>query len=111
MFNLRKKGLILVLSTIADVKISLPNLKNWLLLNDQKCEVKKVIIDNDCMTFPYKIKVDKCVGSCNDKDDPYFKVCTPDIAKNVSVKVLDLISQQNVLKISSFIKVVNVIVY
>ena len=72
MFDLRKKGLILVLSTIAGVKISLPNLKNWLLLNDQKCEVKKVIIDNDCITIPYRIKVDKCVGSCNDKDNPYL---------------------------------------
>ena len=26
------------------------------------------------MTFPYKSKVDKCIGSCNDKDNPYFKV-------------------------------------
>ena len=47
------------------------------------------------MTFPYKIKVDKCVGSCNDVNKPYFKVCTPDIVKNISVKVFDLIFQQN----------------
>ena len=51
------------------------------------------------MTFPYKIKVDKSVGSCNDKDNPYFKVCTPEVAKNISVKIFDLISQKNVLKI------------
>ena len=39
------------------------------------------------MTFPYKIKVDKCVGSCNDVNNPYFKVSTPDILKNISVKI------------------------
>ena len=50
------------------------------------------------MTFPHKIKVDRCTGSCNDKDNPYFKDFTPDIVKNISVTVLDLISQKNVLK-------------
>ena len=49
------------------------------------------------MTFPRKIKVDRCTGSCNDKDNPYFKDCTPDLVKNISVTVLDLISQKNVL--------------
>ena len=49
------------------------------------------------MTFPNKIKLDKCVASCNDRDNPYFKVCLPDIVKNISVKVFDLVSQKNVL--------------
>ena len=39
------------------------------------------------MTFPYKIKVNRCVGSCNDKDNPYFKVFIPEIIKNSSAKV------------------------
>ena len=47
------------------------------------------------MTFPYKIKANRCVGSCNGTNNPYFKVCTPDIVKNISVKVFDLISQKN----------------
>ena len=36
--------------------------KNCLLLKNQECKVKKVIADNDYMTFPYKTKVDKRVG-------------------------------------------------
>ena len=43
------------------------------------------------MAFPYKISVNKCVGGCNDINNPYFKVCTPEIVKNISVKVFDLI--------------------
>ena len=67
MFNLIKKGLILILVAIA-------NAKNCLLLNDQKCDVKKTVINNEYMTFPYKIKVDKCIGSCNNLTNPYSKV-------------------------------------
>ena len=55
--------------------------------------------DND---FLYKIKVDKCVGSCNDKENPYFKVCLPDFVKNISVKNFDLISKKSVLRNISF---------
>ena len=39
------------------------------------------------MTFPYKIKVDKCVGSCNDVENPYIKVYLPDVVKNINLFV------------------------
>ena len=78
--------------------------KNCLLLKIQECKVSKMIIDNDYMTFPYKIKVDKCVGSCNDVENPYFKVCLPDIVKNISIKSFDLISRKNVFRNVSFHK-------
>ena len=71
------------------------NAKNYLLLNDQKCSVKKVVVDNDYMTFPYKINAERCVGSYNNITNPYSKVCLHDIVKNISVKVFDLLSQQN----------------
>ena len=81
----------------------LPNLKNCLLLNDQKCSVKKVVIDNDYMNFPYKINVDRCIGSSNNITGPYSKVCVPDVVKNISAKVFDLISQQNELRDIEFV--------
>ena len=65
MFKLLKKVIILI--------ISIPSAFEYcLLLKNQECKVRKTIIDNDYMTFPYKIKVDKCIGSCNDSDNPYF---------------------------------------
>ena len=77
------------------VPITIAQAKDCFLLNDQKCDVKKVIVDNDYMTFPYKIRVDRCIGSCNNLTNLYSRVCLPDIVKNTSVKVFDLISQQN----------------
>ena len=95
MFRLLKKVVILTMS--------LPLILVYcLLLKNQECTVRKVIIDNDYMTFPYKIKVDKCIGSCNDKDNPYFKVCLPDSIKNISVKSFDLISRKTAFKSISF---------
>ena len=78
--------------------------KNCLLLKNQECKVRKVIVDNDYMTFLYKIKVDKCVGSCNDVENPYFEVCLPDVVKNINVKSFDLISRKNLLRNVSFHK-------
>ena len=95
MFIIIKKVIILI--------ISIPLISRYcLFLKNQECKVRKVIIDNDYMTFPYKIKVDNCIGSCNDVDNPYFKVCLPDSVKNISVKSFDLISQKIVFKNISF---------
>ena len=77
------------------VSISTVNSLKCVSLKNQECKVRKVIIGNDYMTFPYKIEVNRCAGSCNDINNPYFKICSPDIVKNISIKVFDLISQQN----------------
>ena len=95
MLNLFKKIILLI--------ISIPSAFGYcLLLKNQECAVRTVITDNDYMTSPYKIGVDRCIGSCNDKDNPYFKFCLPDSFKNISVKSFDLISKKNLLKNISF---------
>ena len=89
----------------------LQNELSCFLLKNQECKVSKVIIDNDYMSFLYKVFVDKCVGSSNDIENLYFKVCLPDSIKNTGVKSLELLSKNIFLKIFHSIKVVNVIVY
>ena len=86
-----KKVLILILINAAQAK-------DCFLLKDKKCGVKNVTIDNDYMKFPYYIKVDRYVGSCNNLTRPYSRVCKHDSVKKISVKVFDLISQQNELR-------------
>ena len=97
MFRLIKKVVMIVLITIA-------NAKNCFLLKDQNCSVKKTIIKNDYMTYSYNIKVDRCIGSCSNITNPYSKVCLPGIIKNFTVKVFNLVSQQNEMKEISFHK-------
>ena len=51
MFKLLKAFVILI--------ISLPLTLGYCLI--LKCQVRKVIIDNDYMTFPYKISINRCI--------------------------------------------------
>ena len=65
-----------------------------LLLKNQEFKVRKIIIDNDYMTFPYKININRCTGSCNNENNPYFKSYLPDSIKHINVKSLDLLSNE-----------------
>ena len=66
-----------------------------LVTKRSKIGCKKTIVDDDYVTFPYKVKVDICIGSCNNITNPYSKVYVRDAVKNICVKGFDLISQQN----------------
>ena len=56
------------------------------------------------MTFPYKIGINRCIGSCHKENNLYFKACLRDSIKNITAKSLDLISQKFIFKNISFHK-------
>ena len=61
------------------------NLLKCFSMNNQECEIRAKIkdINNDEPSFyPYSIEVNKCSGSCNSINDPYAKLCVPDVVKN-----------------------------
>ena len=68
-------------------------------VNNQECKIRTEIIDinnNEPLLFyPYSIEVNKCSGSCNNINDPYSKLCVPDVVKNINVKVVNLKSRTN----------------
>ena len=67
-------------------------------MNNQECIVRPEIVDvssNDPIFYPFSIKVNKCSGNCNNINDPYARICTPDIVKNLKVKVFNLMALTN----------------
>ena len=51
---------------------------------NQKCMSRPKIINinaNEPIFYPYTIKVNKCSRSCNIVNDPFAKLCVPDITK------------------------------
>ena len=63
---------------------------------NQKCMSRPKIIDvnkSEPVFYSYSIKVNKCSGSCNNNNDPFAKLCVPDIIKNMNVKVFNLMSR------------------
>ena len=67
-------------------------------INNQECKIRPEIINinsNNPSFYSYSIKVNKCRGSCNNINDPYSKLCVPDVVKNMNVKVFNLMSRTN----------------
>ena len=67
-------------------------------MSNQKCKVSPKIADvnsNDPISYPFRIKVNKYTGNCNNIGDPYAKICVPDVVKNLSVKVFNLMTLTN----------------
>ena len=67
-------------------------------MKNQECKVRSEIADvssNNSIFYPLTIKVNKCISNCNNINYSYARICTPDIIKNLNVKVFDLISLTN----------------
>ena len=47
------------------------------------------------MSYPFSIKINKCSGSCNNINNPYAKLCVPDVVKNINVTVFNLMQRVN----------------
>ena len=67
-------------------------------MNNKKCKVRSEIVNvnsNEPLFYPFSIKTIKCSGSCNNINDPYAKLCVPNVVKNLNVKVFNLILRAN----------------
>ena len=56
---------------------------------NQKCMRRPKIFDinpNEPLYYPYSVKINKCSGSCNDINDPFAKLCVPDVTRNINTK-------------------------
>ena len=82
--------------------------KKCVSLSNQKCEIQHVFnnlhlnkYSQEFQYYPFTVKLDKCVGSCNTLNDWYNKVCVPNKTKNLNLSMFNLITEINELKIST----------
>ena len=71
---------------------------NGISMKNQECKVRPEIINvnsNEPVFYPFSIKTSKCSGSCNNINDPYAKICVPDVIKDLNVKVFNIMSRTN----------------
>ena len=53
-------------------------------MNKQECKIRPEIVNvisDEPVYFPFSIKTSKFSGSCNNINDPYAKLCVPDVVK------------------------------
>ena len=70
-------------------------------MKNQECKVRPEIVDinsNNPIFYPFSIKISKCSGNCNNINDPYARICVPDVVKNLNVKVFNLMSRNNEMR-------------
>ena len=67
-------------------------------MSNHECNVRPKIINvnsNNPIFYHFSVKTSKCSGNCNDINDPYAKICVPDVVKYLNVKVFTLMSITN----------------
>ena len=90
MFEIIKKAFFTGLALLSSVN---PLITNQFSMTNQECKVRleTVNVNNSELVFyPFSIKTSKCGGSCNNINDPYAKMCVPDVIKKINVKVFNL---------------------
>ena len=69
------------------------NLLSCISISNQACKAGPEIVNvnnNNPVFYPFSIKTSKCSGNCNNINDPYAKICVPDVLKYLNVKVFNL---------------------
>ena len=60
-------------------------------MSNQESRVRPKIVNinsDEPVFFSFTIKTSKYSGSCNNSNDPYAKLCIPNIVKNLNVRAL-----------------------
>ena len=67
-------------------------------MKNQECKTRLQVINvnsNNTIFYLFSIKTIKCSGNCNNINNPYAKICVPDIIKDLNVTVFNLMSRTN----------------
>ena len=92
MFQFIKKIFFIGLKVLSDFTNTTSSL-SCISMKNQECKIRPQVVNiniNDPIFYPFSIKISKCSGNCNDINDPYAKICVPNIIKNLNVKVFSL---------------------
>ena len=82
-------------------KLSSISMRMYVRVANQPCKARPEIVNvisNNPIFYPFSVKTSKCSGNCNNINDPYAKICVPDVVKDLNVKVFNLMSRTNETK-------------
>ena len=71
---------------------------NCISMKNRECKTRPQVVNvnsNNPIFYPFSIKINKRSGDCNNINNPYAKICVPDIIENLNVKVFNLMSRTN----------------
>ena len=99
LFTFIKKVFFLGLTTLSNFTNALSATSlDCISIKNKGCKIRPEVINintNNPIFYPFSIKINKCIGNCNNIDNPYAKICVPDLRKNLNVKIFNLMSRSN----------------
>ena len=97
MFGFVKQIFVSAMTFFSYIVLNVNSLK-FVSINNQECKVRPEIINinsHEPSFYPYSVKISKFSGSCNNINDPYSRICIPDVVKNINLKLFNLMSRAN----------------
>ena len=98
MFGLIKKIFIGLLTGL----VNRSNNTKWVSLSNQKCIIQPTLINlhtnkynQEFHYYPFAVKLDGCVGSCNTVNDLSNKICVPNKTEDLNIHVFNMITEKN----------------
>ena len=98
MFSLIKKIFIGLLTVL----VNRSNHAKCVSLSSQKCMTQSALINlhpneysQELHYYPFAVKLDRCVGSCNTLNDLSNKVCVPNKTEDLNLSVFNMITGIN----------------
>ena len=82
MFRFTKQIFILTMKFFGS--LSSVNPLKCISISNQECKVRPEVVNvnsKEPIFYPYSMKTSRCSGSCNNINDPYPKMCVPDVIK------------------------------
>ena len=95
-FRFVKKVFFIGLTILSNFTNAIP--LSCISMKNQECKTRPQVVNvnsNNPIFYPFSIKTSKCSGSCNNINNPYAKICVPDVVKDLNVKVFNLMSRTN----------------
>ena len=87
-FRFVKKVFFIGLTILSDFTNA--NSLSCISMNNQECKTRPQVVNvnsNNPIFYPFSIKTSKCSGNCNNTNDPYAKICVPNVVKDLHVNV------------------------
>ena len=89
-FSFVKKVFVLGLTVL----LNFTNALECISMKNQECKIRPEIFNinsNNPVFYPFSVKINRCNGNCNSINDPYARICVPDIKK--ILKVFNIMSR------------------
>ena len=104
-FSFVKKVFVLGLTVLSS---SITGALNCVSMNNQECKVRAKIVDVSSnkpifyfsvkINYPFSVKINRCSGNCNSSNDPYARICVPDVVINLNVNLMSRTNKTRSIK-------------